>query len=74
MHKTNRKVIFPSLHIYLCVNGVSGDHVLPSPTLKKKEKQKEITHRNRERGRVRGPGGPELIKEKMNISCSIILS
>ena len=29
MHKTNRKVIFPSLHIYLCVNGVSGGHTLP---------------------------------------------
>lgn len=26
MQKTNRKVIFPSLHIYLCVNAVSCGH------------------------------------------------
>lgn len=71
MQKTNRKVIFPSLHIYLCVNAVSCGH--PPPTTKHTHTHtQQNTHR--QRARVRGPAGPELIKGKMNISCSIILS
>lgn len=72
MQKTNRKVIFPSLHIYLCVNAVSCGHPPPPTTKHTHTHTQQNTHR--QRARVRGPAGPELIKGKMNISCSIILS
>lgn len=72
MQKTNRKVIFPSLHIYLCVNAVSCGHPPPPATKHTHTHTQQNTHR--QRARVRGPAGPELIKGKMNISCSIILS
>lgn len=72
MQKTNRKVIFPSLHIYLCVNAVSCGHPPTRNQTHTHTHTQPNTHR--QRARVRGPAGPELIKGKMNISCSIILS
>lgn len=48
MQKTNRKVIFPSLHIYLCVNAVSCGH--PPPTTKHTHTRiHNKTHTDRER-------------------------
>lgn len=48
MQKTNRKVIFPSLHIYLCVNAVSCGHP-PHPQPNTHTRIHNKTHTDRER-------------------------
>lgn len=49
MQKTNRKVIFPSLHIYLCVNAVSCGHPPPHPQPNTHTRIHNKTHTDRER-------------------------
>lgn len=48
MQKTNRKVIFPSLHIYLCVNAVPCGHP-PRPQPNTHTRIHNKTHTDRER-------------------------
>lgn len=67
MCKTNRKVILPSLHIYLCVNGVSGGHTLHPPLTKK--------HIHREKGRELGAlEDQSSLRRRLIFHVHIILS